>query len=406
MKQYSLSDLTQQLRRVVALNFAEAIWVKCELAQVNHSRGQHYLHLIQKDLEKGEIIASANAILWLKTHQRLQRKLGRGSLTAILQNGMEILLQVRVEYSERWGLSLHVDDIDPTYTLGQLEIQRQTTIAALKKDELLGLNQQVALPLVTQRVAVISSLNAAGYQDFMRQLEQNEYGYHFDIQLFTAAMQGTMVEKEILQQLKKIRRHPRPFSAVVIIRGGGAKLDLAAFDSLKLAQKVAQFPLPVLTGIGHDVDEVVLDLVAHTALKTPTAVADFLIQYHARFETRLLNIGMNIEQKAMLHIRQQEHHLQRLREMIRLHSQVPIQRAHQQLQQVKIQLPQLVQFQLKQEQQTLDNLTKMVDLLSPSTALRRGFAMIKQEGKYISGVGQIDKEKEVEIIMKDGQLKR
>lgn len=403
MTQYSLTDLTQQLRRVIALNFAELIWLKCELSQVNSSRGQHYLHLIQKDSDNGEIIAAANAILWLNTHRKLQRKLGR-SLEAILQNGMEVLLQVRVEYSERWGLSLHVEDIDPAYTLGQLEIQRQQTITVLEKKGLLGLNRQVDLPPVVQRIAIISSLNAAGYQDFMHQLEQNEYGYQFDIQLFTAAMQGALVEKEILQQLKRVRRHPRPFSAVVIIRGGGAKLDLAAFDSLKLATAVAQFPLPVLTGIGHDVDEVVLDLVAYKALKTPTAVADYLIQYHLRFETRLLNIGMNIQQKAQEQIREQDHYLQRMRETVWLQSQIPLQRANYQLGQIEVQLPHLVNFKIKQEKQTLENIAKMVDLLSPEATLQRGFAIIRQEGEYLSTINKMDKNKAVEIEMKDGKI--
>ncbi|MFK7932323.1 MAG: exodeoxyribonuclease VII large subunit [Saprospiraceae bacterium] len=400
---YSLSDLTTQLRRVVALNFAQSLWIKCELAQVNLSRGQHYLNLIQKEAETGEIIAAADAILWFKTHNRLKRKLGR-SLDAILQSGMEVLLQVKIEYHERWGLSLHIEDVDPSYTLGQLELQRQETIAKLEKANLLAKNREIPLPLVAQRVAIISSINAAGYQDFLRQLEQNDYQYQFDCQLFSAAMQGAQVEQEVLQQLKRIRRARKPFDVVVIIRGGGAKLDLAVFDSLKIAQAVAKFPLPVLTGIGHDTDEVILDLVAHTALKTPTAVAEFLIQYHLRFETRLLNLGMQAQRAAQTQLAEQQYNLQRLRENLRFHSQLPLQRAQQQLQQIATQLPQVVDFQVKRAQQQLNSLSQIVALLDPVATLGRGFALIKKDGKYLTQIGQVAANDVVEIVMQDGQI--
>lgn len=400
---YTLYDLNQQLRRVVALNFANALWIKCELAQVNLSRGQYYLSLVQKSEETEEVIATANAILWYRKYNALRRKLGR-ELEAVLQGGMEVLIQVRVEFDERWGLSLHVDDIDPAYTLGQLEMQRQQTIAVLEKAKLLDLNRQNRLPNVVQRIAVISSLNAAGYQDFLQQLEQNSYGYQYFTQLFPAAMQGVAVEKEVLTQLKKIRRGSRPFSAVVIIRGGGAKLDLAAFNSLELSKAVAQFFIPVLTGIGHDVDETVLDMVAHTSLKTPTAVADFLINRSLHFESTIQQLGLRVQQLAGAHIRAQDNYLQRILENLRLQSQLPLQEHQQNLQQLENMLPQLVQNRLQKEQRELDHLEKLTKLLSPEAALKRGFALLRKKATFVHSIEELEIGDELEIELKDGTI--
>ena len=264
--QLSLFELNEYVRQVIALNFAEAIWVSAELAQVNVSKGHYWIDIIEKSELTGEIIAQSSAVLWQREYRRIKAKMPL-QIEGILQQGRQVLLKVSVEFSERYGYKLIVQDIDPAFTLGKLELERQATINTLVKANLIQKNKQLPRPPVLQRIAVISSENAAGYHDFCAQIDNNPYGYAFDYQLFKAAMQGVQTEYEVLAQLARIQEKKDKFEAVIIIRGGGAKLDLAAFDSLEIAKAVANFPLPVFAGIGHEIDETVLDLVAHLSLK-------------------------------------------------------------------------------------------------------------------------------------------
>ena len=262
MSTYSLFDLNQFIRRVIALNLAQPVWIECEIGQCNISRSHYWLELIQQSEDNETVIAQASAVIWSKKHRQLRQQLG-ARLPQLLQEGMAVRLKVQVDYHERFGLKLMIDDIDSDYTLGQLALQRQAILQRLQQEQLLGRNAQTPLPTVVQRIAVISSARAAGYQDFVEQLNNNDYGYQYRLQLFPSAMQGAAVEKELFEQLQQIEQHRQRYDAVVIIRGGGSKLDLQAFDNYLLAQKVAQMPLPVLTGIGHDIDDTVLDAVAH-----------------------------------------------------------------------------------------------------------------------------------------------
>ena len=285
LKTYSLYELNEFLRRVVALNFSESVWVTAEIGQIGLSRGHYYIRLLEKDNE--EIVAEMSAVVWSTDFKRIQRTIS-GGLDTVFLEGMEVRLKGRLDFHERYGLKLIVEEIDPTYTIGKLEIQRRKLIAELQNEELLQLNAFLIPPSVWQRIAVISSETAAGWADFQNHIAENMYAYRFAIQLFPSAMHGQFVEREMLQQLERIKAMKDDFDAVVIIRGGGAKLDLTAFDNPSVCRAVARFPLPVLTGIGHEIDFTVLDMVAFTALKTPTAVADFLIESHLKFESSLI----------------------------------------------------------------------------------------------------------------------
>ena len=276
MQSYSLFELNEYVRRVFALNFQEAIWVRCEIAQINASRGHFYLNLIEKSSEKETVIAQSSAILWAGQYRQLRRKYKK-LLDSLLQNGIAILIQVKVDFDERYGLKLLIEDIDPSYTVGQMELKRQAILETLLKKGLLEVNSRIRLPKAIQRIAIISSESAAGLQDYLNHLAINAYGYQFSNQLFSAAMQGANVEKEVLQQLKKIALLKENYDVVIIIRGGGSKLDLAAFDNLELGMAIAKFPLPVLVGIGHEIDETILDRVAHTSLKTQPPLQTFLL---------------------------------------------------------------------------------------------------------------------------------
>ncbi|MEL6989763.1 MAG: exodeoxyribonuclease VII large subunit, partial [Bacteroidota bacterium] len=244
MDAVSLYELNEYIHRVLALNFQESIWVKCEIAQIQILRGQAYLEVIQKEDDGDNIIAKSSAIIWGRNLNFIEKKLKELS-TQLLKQGSEILIKVNVEFHERYGLNLSIVDIDPSYTIGQAALKRQAIIDQLKKEHLLKKNTQIELPLVLQNIAIISSETAAGYIDFLEQLEHNDYGFQFNLWLYQSAMQGVNVEQDILLALDEIESDDISYDCVVIIRGGGSKLDLSWFDNYKLAKRIANFPLPV-----------------------------------------------------------------------------------------------------------------------------------------------------------------
>ena len=388
MTTYTLYQLNEYIRRVLSLNLSGMIWVSGEIAQIGNSKGHYYIDLIEKAEDSGEIIAKSQAVLWQRTYRRLKRKVGK-DLDALLQEGLSIRLKVSVDFHERFGLKLVIEDIDPTYTLGKLEMDRRRTIDELKKLQLLGRNRQLNLPKVLQRIAVISSPNAAGLQDYLGQLRTNPYGYQFENMLFSASVQGQFAEREIIQQLQNIQKKSDKFDLVIIIRGGGAKLDLMAFDQLALSKAVAQFLLPVLTGIGHDVNESVLDLVAHTALKTPTAVADYLVQHNMYFESNLVQYGQKLQQLASLQIREQEYGLNGLSQLIQLKSQNQLKSASQMLTYISNELPNLVQRNIKRELERLNQLESLNQLLSPEAILKRGYSISSKNGQLLRSTEEL-----------------
>jgi len=403
LETYTLYELNQYLRRVLALNVPDALWVQCEIASCRQSRGHWFLALLEKEAEEGAIIAEAEAVLWQSVYRKLRRKLGR-ELDAVLQEGMSVQLKMRVELHERYGLKMMVEDVDPAHTLGQMELQRQRTLQELERKNLLRKNAQLPLPAVVQRIAVLSSEQAAGWQDFREQLQENSYAYHFQLQLFSSAVQGLSVRAEMVQQFKKIKQQRQQFDAVVIIRGGGAKLDLAAFDDLELCKAIADCPLPVLTGIGHDMDETVADRVAHTALKTPTAAAEFLVQRSLLFESELLETGQRIQFLSQQVLQRQHVQLDRLRQAIQFQSERLLYQQELTLQNIQEKLPNLVHTRLRTARQALEAFAKMNALLSVESTLKRGYGLIIKNGQLISSVTDLQKEIEIEIRLKDGTL--
>ncbi len=395
--------MNEYLRRVVALNFPDAMWVRCEIAQLNESRGHYFFHLIEKE---EAVIAKANAIMWGMTHRRMLRNHGR-RINKVLKEGLEVLLKLRVEYSELYGLRYFVEDIDPSFTMGKLAMQKQLILERFAKEDLLGKNNATSLPIAFQKIAIISSENAAGYQDYCTQLEANTYGYVVDNQLFTAAMQGENVEEEILFQLKRIKREKDIFDAVVIIRGGGARLDLMAFDNEKISRAVADFPIPVLTGIGHDIDESILDKVAHTALKTPTAVADFIINHNLFFENRLLQIGGELNYLTQEKLQEQYFSLQNIEQNIQWLVQSNWNSASQKLDILENEIIQTAQFFLQKESKRVEHLEEVYKLLSPEATLKRGFSITSVDGKIIKSTKDISSKKSIEITtqLSDGIIK-
>ncbi len=399
MKTYSLYELNEFLRRVVALNFSESVWVTAEMGQISLSRGHYYIRLLEKEAD--DIIAEMSAVVWSSDFKRMQRVFGAAT-NGVLSEGMEVRLKGRLDFHERYGLKLIVEEIDPTYTIGKLAIQKRQLIAELQNEQLLGLNATLSPPSVWQRIAVISSETAAGWADFQNHISENVYAYRFDIQLFPSAMQGQFVEKEMLQQLARIQSEIDRFDCVIIIRGGGAKLDLTAFDNPSLCRAVARFPLPVLTGIGHEVDNTVLDLVAYTALKTPTAVADFLIERHLHFESSLVEMGNTLNQYVQNKLYTEGADLSKIDNFLQFQTTFFLKNQAQKLDYYSNELPKMVAHILKFENNQLDNTLKIIDLIGIDSILNRGFSITRKNGKVVSSIHEIEKGENIETQVLDG----
>ena len=385
---YSLFELNEFIRQVMVLNFPDELWVSCELGQVNQSRGHFWLNLTEKDALTDTIAAKATAVLWRRSYLRLQEKLGT-VLDSILQDGMQVLLQVQVNFHEAHGMTWIVKDIDPSYTMGQLEIKRQKTILELRKAELLEKNQKLPLPTVLQRIAVLSSATAAGLQDYLVQCRRNIYDYHISNQVFSAAMQGEMTEKEIRSRLAQIRSRRDEFDCVVIVRGGGARLDLSAFDGYELCRTIAEFPLPIFTGIGHDIDETVADMAAHTALKTPTAVADFILQHNARYEGEMQHLGRQINRLTARMMQQEHLSLRQTQQALHFAARQYLRDRKNELTGLARSLPVHLNYRLAAAARELDALEKSLQILSPAAAFKRGFSLTERDGKIITSVTEV-----------------
>lgn len=276
----TLYELNSLVSEVIAADLPDEYWVEAELSEVREVRGHCYMELVQKEPFSNTPVARASAKCWKTNWQRIAPRFMRITGEP-LHSGMQVLLRVRANFHENYGFSWIVSDIDATYTMGDMARKRLEIIQALKAEGVFDLQRELPLSLFAQRIAVISSENAAGYGDFCNQLADNDYGFQFQTRLFPAIMQGEQVEKSVIGALNRINEMAEAFDTVVIIRGGGAVADLSGFDTLLLAENVANFPLPVITGIGHERDESVLDLVSHTRVKTPTAAAAFLIDHLA-----------------------------------------------------------------------------------------------------------------------------
>lgn len=403
MEAHSLYELNEYVRRVIALNFREPVWIKAEASQIKQSRNNFYIDLVEKKEGKDEIIAQANAVIWARNYFFLKKKIG-DLLDSILVDGAEILIKVRIDFSERYGLKLLIEDIDPSYTLGQAELRRQEIVDRLKAEGLDTKNAQIQLSPVLQKIAVLSSEKAAGYQDFVTQLETNTYGYHFDITLYPIVVQGNQVERELINALEQIHTDDNSFDCIVIVRGGGSKLDLSWFDTYEIGAAIANAELPVLTGIGHEIDYSVADMVAHTHLKTPTAVADYLIENNVLYESQMIDISKKIAVYAMERIYREKRALDGITQGIHAICTQRINYAFHDLEVAEKSLFQLVQNRLDMERRDLSAKELLVEAMNPMGVLKRGFALVYKNGKAITSQKVIKKGENFEVELYDGKI--
>jgi exodeoxyribonuclease VII large subunit len=309
----SLSELNTLVREAVNRALPETYWVRAETSdvRVNSSSGHCYLEFIDKDERSGQIAAKSRGTIWARIFQLLKSYFEQET-GQVFQSGLKVLVNVSIEFHELYGYSLNVHDIDPSYTLGDLVKKRKEIILRLQSDGIFELNKELPFPSLPQRIAVITSPTAAGYEDFVDQLINNKEGFPFYIKLFPAVMQGEKTEESIIDALDEIYPHAGLFDVVVIIRGGGATSELSSFDSYLLAANCAQFPLPIITGIGHERDDTIVDMVAHSRMKTPTAVASFLIECMGREAEQLQELESIIYAGITIRITEEKAALQML----------------------------------------------------------------------------------------------
>lgn len=283
----SLTELQQIIKDSIYIALPEMYWVIAEIAEIKVNYAGHcFIELVEKNPDEINIRSRAKAIIW-STRYRFLQSFFENITGESLKEGFKVLVKVTVDYHEIYGLSLIINDIDPAFTLGEMAIKRQQIIRRLEQEGVISMNKELEFPVLPKRIAVITSKNAAGYNDFIVHLTGNNYGYTFNIALFESAMQGTETENEIIKALDRISENIELFDVVVIIRGGGSQTDLSWFDNYNIAYHITQFPIPIITGIGHEKDMSVVDIVAHHLLKTPTAAADFLVNKMNKAENYL-----------------------------------------------------------------------------------------------------------------------
>jgi exodeoxyribonuclease VII large subunit len=304
---YRLSELNAAIREVLELSFPDSILLLTEISELRcNPKGHCYIDLVER--EGDDTIAHIKANIWATAYKNISRKF-ESATGETLKKGMEVLISVNVTFHEVYGLSLNIRDIDPTYSLGEMARKKKEVIERLDREGIINLNKELQLPLVPQRIAVISSSTAAGYGDFINHIEDNPAGYRIYHDLYQSLMQGQDAEMSIITSLNAIRDRIGLYDAVVIIRGGGSQIDLGCFDSYDLAAEVARFSLPVITGIGHERDDTVVDIVAHTKCKTPTDVGQFIISVIASFEDRLLTATRTLMQKTREVLKEESHRI-------------------------------------------------------------------------------------------------
>ena len=442
----TLFELNNQVKSGMKDIFPDTYWVVGEVSELNINQSGHcYLELIEKKADSEQIVARAKATIWAFTF-RILRPYFESVTGQRFSSGIKIMVQVSIEFHEVYGYSLNVKDIEPNFTIGDLSRKQQEIIQRLQDEGVFHLNKELELPVVPQRIAVISSKTAAGYGDFVDQLNENRFGYKFTIKLFQAYMQGEEAEQSIIDALEKVFEAVDKFDVVVIIRGGGSQADLNCFNSYWLCYHITQFPLPIITGIGHERDETIADMVSHTSLKTPTAVAEFIINAVSEFDSYLdqLNtqvvdivsaqleewkeeterLSRNVTSLVKLRMSKEDQKIQNLTVMSQKLMKGYLQKNHQKLVNVQDQIKYrthhyfqnsrahlamaqknisiLLKSSIKEEKKRLEKMESANHLLDPVHILKRGYTLTFSRGMLIKSALQLKPGDQIESKWSDG----
>ena len=425
MQSLTLFELNQLVRETLEQTFTDAYWLEAELAEARlASNGHFYVEFAQRDASGRQFIARARGTMWARAYA-LQAPLFERATGERLRAGLKVRVLVSVEFHEVYGYSLNIQEIDPAFTLGEMALRCREILDQLEADGILHDNQQLPLPRLLKRVAVVSSAGAAGYGDFQHQLLNNDYGLFFHCQLFPAVMQGAHVEESVMAALAAIADEADEWDCVVVIRGGGATSDLSDFNTYSLAAAVAQMPLPVIVGIGHERDETVLDAVAHTRVKTPTAAATFLIEHGAdelaalqhfstvivqgaqqrlnSFHQRLLQLTSQLPRASVLTLREAAHSHELLNRSILQAAHLRLERADNQVVQLQARFTHVTSLRLERAASQVTQLQARLTALDPVHQLRRGFALAYDaQGHLLTSAAQLQVGDAVNLRLSEG----
>jgi exodeoxyribonuclease VII large subunit len=423
----TLTELQLIIRDSLYMALPDMYWVKAEISEINENYAGHcYMELIEKNNDDKNVRARIKAIIWCKKY-RFLGSLFQNSTGESLRAGIKVLVRVKIEYHELYGLSLIVCDIDPAYTMGELALKRQLIIKRLESEGVFTMNKEMQLPFSLQRIAIISSRTAAGYADFVNHLNTNSFHYVFYTKLFESPMQGEDTESGIISALDNIAAHSDMFDIVVIIRGGGSQIDLSWFDNYSIAYHITQFPIPVITGIGHEKDMSVTDMVAHLALKTPTAVADFIIERMVEVENRMMEVWNSIRDHARIIVERNKHLvessamklMQQSGIMISGARLIPAGQGQRLCSATKIaiynkqrllensgkNLNAVIRNYLMRKKSDFLNLEKTLDLMNPENVLKRGYTITSLNGKIVKSAREIKVDDVIDTTFADGKTR-
>lgn len=422
----SLLDLNLLVKNRLRRDFPDTFWIQAEISECKeHFSGHCYMELVQKKERSDALCAKVRATIWANVWAGLKPTFERLTGTR-LQAGQKILAEVTIEFHELYGFSLLIRDIDPTYTMGDLSLRRQEVIRKLTTDGVIDLNKELDWPLLPKKIAVVSSPSAAGYEDFMDQLANNAYGFKFDTHFFSATMQGEAAGVSIRSALDQILQTNQDFDAVVVIRGGGASTDLQCFDQYDLCFYAAQYPLPLLTGIGHDRDSSVMDRVAHTSVKTPTAAAEFLIDCLAKeayrldenmdklsrlatqrleaFKNQLKNNSERLRRSTTEGIHRANLSVERMQSELYRRSNQYVMLRKQDVDQKETRLSHRVQTLLELQRHRFELLESRLESFSPEIMIRKGFSLTLQNGRIVKSVADLEAGSMIQTKLRDGLI--
>ena len=404
MNSITLSELSSRIQDAIRLNFEAPVWIRAEISELRENPNGHcYLELVEKDSTSDTLVAKSKATIWSGTY-RMLKPYFESSTGQQLKAGLKVLVAVSVDFHGLYGFSLNIRDIDPVFTVGEMAARRLQIVKQLEADGIIDMNRQLDWPKLPQRLAVISSPTAAGYGDFCDQLHHNPAGFRFYTQLFAAVMQGDAAEGSIVSALEQIYEKVDCFDAVVIIRGGGAVTDLACFDSYELAANCAQFPLPVVAGIGHQRDVSVLDMVVARSLKTPTAVAEHLIACLQEAENEVVSLLQSIRLEVKSRILAEEKRVEDVKWRIKSSLQSKVSVKKRLLEKQHGRLRTAVRMALTFQKNKLAMMEKSIEIHSPAFLLKHGYTLTTINGKRMTSVHQAKKGDSIRTYLNDGSL--
>ena len=400
---YTLRQLNLLVREAIEETLPDEYWVEAELSECRENSGHCYMELIEKDEHSNTPVARASAKCWRQTWQMVKPYFER-TTGQPLRAGMKVLVKVYAQFHEAYGFSWIISDIDPTYTLGDMARKRQEIIRQLKEEGIFDLQRELCIPTFAKRIAVISAQNAAGYGDFCRQLEDNDYSFRFEVTLFPAVMQGEQVEQSVINALNSIYERIHDYDVVCILRGGGATADLSGFDTLALAENVAQFPLPIITGIGHDRDESILDMVANTKVKTPTAAAALLIDNLLRILERLDDASQRISNAVNQRISSQKIKIASMTSLIPTLTLRMVGDQRHRIDTIGNRLPIAIERRLTTQKHLLESLSIKLQGFDPQLLLSRGYSITLKDGRAVRDPKQLKPGDEIETRLEKGNI--